>query len=460
MKRTRGAMTRKRFLQLAGASAAGSMLGAPGGGRSLRTARAAGSKAELRFVFWGSINERNGVEHMIDSFNAAHPDIHVTPQYIPTTGDTYTEKLTAMLASGDPPDAAYVTGAVAFAYAQAGRLMDLSKYVKADPSQLLPNAFYRFGNQVVGSSIGEISVLYYSKDLFDAAKLPYPPADPKDAWGWDQFVEVARKLTKDRAGNDATSSKFDPNNIAQYGISINTAPTSYLPMVWSNYGNFANDLGTRLTLSDPQAVEPIQRVAELIHKYQVAPTPAASAQMPATEILMQSRRIAMDLNGHWKVLDYSHVNGLRWDMGALPKFKRPATLLVASARVIFSSTRHPDETYQFYRYHIDPKSVDLFKDGLWMPPQREYYDNPSMADSWLNGKPGVYPSGAKTLLQAYVKRYIPHQAPEYWLKNLQQIYAKAVNPAFDLVWTGKAAAKEAMERAAADAKPLMQGRWN
>ena len=460
----RRVMARRQFIRRTGtlglSLAAGPLLAALGSGAPIQTARAGEGRAELRFVFWGSINERNGVEHMIDTFNAANPMIHVTPQYIPTTGDTYTEKLTAMLASGDPPDAAYVTGSVAFAYASAGRLMDLSRYVKSDPSKLLPNAFYRYGNQIIGSSIGEITVLYYNKDLFDAAKAPHPPADPKDDWEWDQFLEIARKLTKDRNGNDATSGRFDPNNIETYGVAFNTANTGYLPLVWSNWGQFANDQGTRLTLNEPQAVDPIQRLQDLIYKYHVAPTPAVSQQMPATDILMQTRRVAMDLNGHWKVLDYSHTNGLRWDMGALPRLRRPATLLVASARVIFASTKHPNEAYQFYRYHIDPNRVELFKDGLWMPPQREYYDDPAMTDAWIDGHKGVYPAGAKQVLVSYVKHYIPHQAPEYWLRNLNQIYSKALNPALDLVWTGKAGAKQAMDQAAADAKPLMAGRWN
>ena len=108
----------------------------------------------------------------------------------------------------------------------------------------------------------------------------------------------------------------------------------------------------------------------------------------------------------------------------------------------------------------DPNRVELFKDGLWMPPQREYYDDPAMTDAWIDGHKGVYPPGAKQVLVSYVKHYIPHQAPEYWLRNLNQIYSKALNPALDLVWTGKASAKEAMDQAAADAKPLMAGRWN
>ena len=239
-RRVRRVMARRQFIRRTGtlglSLAAGPLLAAFGSGAPIQTARAGEGRAELRFVFWGSINERNGVERMIDTFNAANPMIHVTPQYIPTTGDTYTEKLTAMLASGDPPEAAYVTGSVAFAYASAGRLMDLSRYVKSDPSKLLPNAFYRYGNQIIGSSIGEITVLYYNKDLFDAAKAPHPPADPKDAWEWDQFLEIARKLTKDRNGNDATSGRFDPNNIETYGVAFNTANTGYLPLVWSNWG--------------------------------------------------------------------------------------------------------------------------------------------------------------------------------------------------------------------------------
>ena len=38
-------------------------------------------------------------------------------------------------------------------------------------------------------------VLYYNMDLFDAAGMPYPPANPDEMWNWDEFVAAAKKLT-------------------------------------------------------------------------------------------------------------------------------------------------------------------------------------------------------------------------------------------------------------------------
>jgi ABC-type glycerol-3-phosphate transport system substrate-binding protein len=39
-------------------------------------------------------------------------------------------------------------------------------------------------------------VLYYNKDMFDAAHVPYPPTDPAQQWTWDQFVGYMKQLTK------------------------------------------------------------------------------------------------------------------------------------------------------------------------------------------------------------------------------------------------------------------------
>ncbi len=417
-------------------------------------------RAELLFTFWGSTNEKKGVEDMVARFNASHPDVRVTAQHVPSSGDQYSEKMITMTASGHPPDVAYMDGAQAFQLASQGKLLDLTPYIKSDPTKLLPNAFYRYGeSRIIGSSIGEITFLYYNKDLFDAAQLDYPPSKPEDAWTWDRFVDVARKLTKDAKGNDATSPSFDPDNIRTFGVSFTQDEYTYLPMIWSNGGRFANDAGTELLLSQPEAVEALQKLQDLIYKHRVSPTPAQSETMPSTNVLIQSRKVAMDINGHWAILDYSHTKGLSWDMAALPRLGSPATLLRASARVIFSATRHPGKAYEFYKYHIDPDQVSLFKDGLWMPPQLKYYKEPTWTARWLEGKKGVYPSDAKDVLVDYVLDYIPHQAPVYWLRNLEQIQNKALDPALGLLWSGKLSAQEAMGRAVRDSKPLMQGRW-
>ena len=66
--------------------------------------------------------------------------------------------------------------------------------------------------------------MYYNKELFDEADLEYPPTaygEPYadgDPWDMDKVAELAKILTVDANGNDATSPDFDPENVVQWGF--------------------------------------------------------------------------------------------------------------------------------------------------------------------------------------------------------------------------------------------------
>ena len=66
----------------------------------------------LRFTYWGSAFEKKDITSAINLFNASHPCITVRGQYIPNAG--YVEKITTQLASGEPPDIAYLDENQAF----------------------------------------------------------------------------------------------------------------------------------------------------------------------------------------------------------------------------------------------------------------------------------------------------------------------------------------------------------
>src|SRR5207247_10713467 len=70
-------------------------------------------------------------------------------------------------------------------------------------------------------------LMFYNKDLFNEAGLKYPPTkvgdkyslDGKDVdWSYDTVATIAKRLTVDSAGNDATSAKFDPSKTVQFGF--------------------------------------------------------------------------------------------------------------------------------------------------------------------------------------------------------------------------------------------------
>ena len=423
-------------------------------------AAAAGQPVELTFTFWGSAFEREAVEQMIQSFNDSHPGIQVRGQHIP---DAYQEKISTMVAGGTPPDLGYLNEQQAFLWAEEGVILDLTPHFKADPeaSNRLAASYYNYddGARTIGTNTAaETMILYYNKSMFDEAGLPYPPSQPGQAWTWSEFVAVARQLTVDRSGNSADSDAFDPENIDVFGISFPTWWGGYLPMIYSNGGQLASDDGTELLLNRPAAVEALQAIQDLIYVHHVAPTPAQSEALPSASVMMQSGKVAMAVNGHWAILDYSQL-GFDWGIGVLPYHQEPATILLGSPTVIYAATEHPDEAFTFYKFHNDPTQVDLYAKGLWMPLQLEYYTNPAKTAEWLDAIPGVYPPEARGVLIDYTLNHTPRQPPAYWLKNANQIFSEAINPAISKLWTGTVSAQEAMDQAVRDAAPLMQGRW-
>ncbi|HEY0790210.1 MAG TPA: sugar ABC transporter substrate-binding protein [Chthoniobacterales bacterium] len=423
--------------------------------------QAAGDTAELRFTYWGSPFEKQAIEKAVASFNASHPSIHVTGQH--TAYAAYAEKIAALVAAGSPPDVAYLDYAQAFPYAANGKIFDLASFYARQPpdESLLESTYYRFdgGKKVIGTGLATgVVLMYYNKDLFDRAGVAYPPAAADQAWTWDKFVDAAKKLTRDRNGNNATNSKFDPDKVDSYGLSFPQSWWGYMSFIYSNDGQIASEDGTRLLLNQPADVQVLQALQDLIYVHHVCPKPTQSQNLPASDILMQTGKVAMGIDGMWKVLDYSKLHQ-RWGMAALPIFKKPVTIVISTPKVIFAGTKYPEQAFEFYRYISDPKQVELFKEGLWAPLEKRYYTDPALLASWLQGKAGVYPAEARDVVVDYTLNHAAPQPPVYWLKNIQQIMDEAVTPAVDLIWSGKTSAQDALNQAVRKATPLMQGRW-
>ncbi len=85
-------------------------------------------------------------------------------------------------------------------YAAANLLADVSDMYKPDEAPLKSLAFTYKGKTVGYSCADEVLVLYYNKKMFDDAKVAYPPASADKAWTWQQFIDAAKKLTKDQNG--------------------------------------------------------------------------------------------------------------------------------------------------------------------------------------------------------------------------------------------------------------------
>lgn len=413
----------------------------------------------LRMTVWGAPEEVAAYKGAIAKFEAKYPNITVKLQHIPTDYDT---KLTTMVAGNDVPDIAQMeSGSIAFPLAEQGKFYNLQEFLSSDPEinpeRLVPNISYSLepGN-VIGLGPGPESFgLFYNEDIFKDAGLTPPPSKASEAWTWDQFVEVAKKLTIDSKGRNATDASFDPKNIKQYGVNVPTWRGSYSNFIYSNGGDFVSEDGKTFALNQPAAVEALQKIADLINVDHVAPSPVQAKNIPATNVALQTKKVAMVIDGQWNSAGLAQSK-FNFNVGVLPVLKTPMTTVVCGMFSIFKSTKHPKEAWELMKALLDPEaSIDLMTAGTWMPSYKDWYTDPALLAKWTENLKSR-PSGYKDAIVDVLLNN-SHQTPTGYVKNFNKIM-DIVNPALDKVWLGQQTAQEAMDSIAVKAQAQVKGR--
>ena len=126
-----------------------------------------------------------------DAFEAAHPG--VTIEYVDVASQDYGVKTTTMLEGGDKSDVYMIKEidnlinwqAQGFAAPLDTADYDLSGFVGTEANYAVDGVQYAIPFR------SDFWVLFYNKDLFDAAGVEYPTNDMT----WDQYAELAKKMT-------------------------------------------------------------------------------------------------------------------------------------------------------------------------------------------------------------------------------------------------------------------------
>ncbi|MGG1876409.1 sugar ABC transporter substrate-binding protein [Paenibacillus cisolokensis] len=416
-------------------------------------------KITLRMTVWGAPEEVDAYKFGIQRFEEKHPHIKVELQHIAADYDT---KLTTMVAGNDVPDIAMMeSGSIAYPLAEQGKFLNLQQFLDNDPDinvdSFVPNITYSLepGN-VIGIGPGpESFVLFYNEDIFKEAGVAPPPTKVSEAWTWDEFVEVAKKLTIDTKGRTANDPDFDPKNIKQYGVSVSTWWGVYSNFIYSNGGDFVSEDGTRFTLNEPAAVDALQKMSDLMNVHHVAPSPVQAKNIPATNVALQTKKVAMVIDGQWASAGLAQSK-FNFNVGVMPVLEEPVTTVVCAMFSIFESTEHPQEAWELMKALIDPEaSLEMITSGTWMPSYKDWYTEPELLARWtenLDARPSGYKEAVVDVILAH-----GHQTPTGYVKNFNKIM-DIVNPALDKVWLGQQTAQEAMDSIAAKAQEQVQGR--
>ena len=131
-----------------------------------------------------------------EAFEASHPGI--TIEYVDVASQDYAVKTTTMLEGGDKSDVYMIKEidnlinwqAQGFAAPLDTANYDMSGFVGTEVNYAVDGVQYAIPFR------SDFWVLFYNKDLFDAAKVEYPTNDMT----WDQYAELAKKLTDKEKG--------------------------------------------------------------------------------------------------------------------------------------------------------------------------------------------------------------------------------------------------------------------
>ena len=299
----------------------------------------------MRMADWsgaGDDSEFNKlVQGVYDEFEARNPGVDLRIEGTPDM-QAYVTKMLLGHVAGTAPDVMRLDASSAAVFINNGVLLDLRGYIERDASFSLDDYFpnvvdiTRRGSAVYGVPMGFTPmVLYYNKDLFDAAGVEYPDG----TWTYAEFLEAAKKLTSGDV----------------YGFEFSNWMAMWILFLWNNGGDVLSADGTRAvgSFDSPECVEAVQFLHDLVNVHKAAPTKSQTAALGVN--FFANGRAAMKIVGHWELIDYTKDTAkVKVDrIGIAPpptNLPQPVTVMYESGLAVMKNCKNPDLAWELVKY--------------------------------------------------------------------------------------------------------------
>lgn len=275
-----------------------------------------GEMVEISFSMAAYSNEVDGWTAMIEEANrqleADGKNISIKINKVPCTGwPEYYQKVITQMAGGSAPDIGRIAESYMPMLINKGQVADLTDYMAEDfdmsryYEKTFENSAFVDGHYYGLPSGLNYYLVYYNKDMFDAAGLEYPSSDWNKASSFDEYREMAKALTGGEGANKT------------YGFSAGPYMAAIGMFNKSLGGNNVFDENGNPTMNDAVTKEVYAWFDTMLREDYSMPRPTDTKVMSAFD-MFKAGRLGMILDGTWWLGAIKDIKDFNVGIAAIP----------------------------------------------------------------------------------------------------------------------------------------------
>lgn len=274
----------------------------------------ADEKIIIDFSMLNLSGDIDGWTAMVEAANKqlAAENIEIVISKVNGTGwPEYYQKVVSQMAAGNSPDIGRIAESYMPTLISKGQVVALTEYIKNDfdmsqyYEKTFENSAYVDGHYYGVPSGLNNYLMYYNKDLFDEAGIPYPSADWDNPSSFEEIAEMARKLTK------------ETENGKQFGFYTGPYMAEIGMFSTSLGGNNVFDANGNPSINDETSKQVYRWFDGMLREDQSMPRPTDTAIMSAFDMFTNGR-LAMIVDGTWWLGSIGAIEGFNVGIAAVP----------------------------------------------------------------------------------------------------------------------------------------------
>lgn len=291
----------------------------------------------LKVYTWWDVTKFEHLQKMQQDFEAANPDIKLEFVTIPSK---YADTMVTKLAGGEIPDVMMLAMDQVPRYALNGMLLPLDDLASQEYKDALypvvKDALTVNGTMYAAARDVTPKVMYLNTKMFEDAGIEIPA----DTWTMDEFVEIAKQLTKG-SGADA-----------QWGYYWANWTDQTFAMIAAFGGELYSEDGKASVLStDENTQKAVQFMYDLYNTYKVCPSATQAAQFGDSEFApFMANKVAMQL-GALSTASTFDANGTGYTVLPMPYMDGVSkTSSFVNTWVIPKTARNPELSWRVVEF--------------------------------------------------------------------------------------------------------------